>query len=192
MKVFIVNGSMSYSNLFEKLGYPVVSDPNEADFFCFTGGEDVNPELYGEHCGPHTSFNSRRDESDLGYFHMLGDRPAVGICRGGQFLNVMNGGSMIQHIDPQGYKHLLYDILWGNEYEVTSTHHQMMLPGVKGRVLGVNPDEYYFDSDDEECECIEIVLYDKALCFQPHPEYGDAEDTARLFEKLLDYFLNTE
>jgi hypothetical protein len=59
----------------------------------------------------------------------------VGICRGGQFLNVMNGGDMWQDVDGHGLAgtHLAYSMVeeLPMPFEVTSTHHQMIRPNEK-------------------------------------------------------------
>src|SRR5690606_36449796 len=70
------------------------------DLICFTGGADVSAELYGEE-NTYSFCDPERDEEeriiyDMALAHGI---PMVGICRGGQFLNVMNGGKMIQHIE---------------------------------------------------------------------------------------------
>ena len=67
-----------------------------------TGGEDWNPNLYGEAAIPHGSngWNDARDTSDI---HLMQqaialDIPMLTVCRGTQGLNVALGGALIQDV----------------------------------------------------------------------------------------------
>lgn len=74
------------------------------DGFLFTGGQDVAPSLYGEQtlpaCG---ALHPGRDalEQVLYAQAFAADKPIFGICRGLQFLNVMQGGTLYQDLDTQ-------------------------------------------------------------------------------------------
>ncbi len=74
------------------------------DGFLFTGGEDVDPTLYGEEaierCG---AANPRRDRLERVVFDyaMERDAPILGICRGIQLLNVFLGGRLYQDLPSQ-------------------------------------------------------------------------------------------
>ena len=82
--------------------------------------------------------------------------------------------------------------------DVTSTHHQMMMPHSSGRVLGYGTPSrvtYFDDATDtwvtkDMQEGIEIVRYEDALCFQPHPEFFikhlDFVQMRNLFFKLIE------
>jgi hypothetical protein len=122
--------------------------------------------------------------------------PMVGICRGGQFLNVMNGGRMFQDVNNHaiGHMHKATILESGVVVDVTSTHHQMMRPNRdKGIVLmeanpklatkkeymaynegGAQPDGWAVYNAPEEDD-IESVFYPDtlSLCYQPHPEWCD-------------------
>ena len=101
--VYIVSGSSAYINMYVNNGWAVVSDMRDADLVHFTGGEDVTPVLYGQHPHPRTYNSEARDQAEMKvYLQALGlDIPMVGECRGGQFLNVMCGGEMYQHVNAQ-------------------------------------------------------------------------------------------
>jgi GMP synthase-like glutamine amidotransferase len=135
--------------------YKPAASIREADIVLWTGGPDVSPALYGEL--PHKSTRScaRRDRFDVMAWNMSGNaKLRLGICRGAQFLNVMNGGSLWQDVRPRGgsfghqaphsvgrfvlkdMKRKDPEILDTYEYIVTSTHHQMMRPGPEAVVLG--------------------------------------------------------
>lgn len=71
------------------------------DGFLFTGGHDVNPELYDERmqsvCG---ELCMERDQMEVILFKKVIaiDKPAFGICRGLQLFNVILGGTLYQDI----------------------------------------------------------------------------------------------
>ena len=90
---------------------PPLANPDQArsilervDGVLLTGGEDVDPALYGqdqiEKCG-HP--NRARDETEIAMAlaaRELG-KPLLAICRGPQLLNVAFGGTLIQDIPSQ-------------------------------------------------------------------------------------------
>ena len=184
MKVLIVRPNMDYIHMFNKRGHEVVQDLKDADLVQFTGGADVHPSLYGQEEHPRTYADQMRDDDDILAFTRANRWciPVAGICRGGQFLNVMNGGSMHQHVDGHtaGRGHIMHTTD-GREIEVTSTHHQMMIPHAEGDVLATAKESTYREHMEEgkvvretwKHSDTEVVWYTKtqSLCFQPHPEY---------------------
>ena len=201
-KVFIARGSYEYELLFQENGYEVVSDEHEADLICFTGGEDVDPHLYGEPRHRTTYPNMLRDVNEQRLYRMAiaSNKPMVGICRGGQFLNVMCGGGMFQDVSKHAIRgtHTLYDLLDGDILQVTSTHHQMMKPGKDALVVAVAKEggtrtvfsqehNAFSIEQSEEGKHVdyEVICYEEAacLCFQPHPEFMGHE-----FKPMKEYF----
>lgn len=197
-------------------GYSIVENDFETpDLICFTGGADVNPKFYGESSIPETQYNLLRDESDIKVWKKFPKVPKIGICRGGQFLNVMNGGKMWQHVTNHGVAngHKLINLLPGlKDYElfdevmVTSTHHQMMIPneeksetigvamgkGLNGGISDVYKAGPGVKREKPEWDT-EVVWYPESLslCFQPHPEYNnhsELNDCRKYFFTLIDYF----
>lgn len=71
------------------------------DGYLIPGGRDINPKFYGEEVngsiinedGDHYYLFQKRV-----YFKLPKSVPIFGICCGFQFLNVVNGGSLIQHL----------------------------------------------------------------------------------------------
>ncbi len=195
-------------------GLEFVSSPSvaDADVVFFMGGSDVSPILYGEKPLSCTTISDRRDLNDLLLWRFSGkSQLRVGICRGAQFLNVMSGGKLWQHINSgnslghsSSHRIMRYvfdddfkNTISHEEYEVTSTHHQMMIPGEDGVVLGTAIADGYFSSSlvsekysekqrlvipsgswDPEHEDPEVVWYPKtkSLCIQGHPEFHNAVD----------------
>ena len=201
MKIYIEHASMAYVQMFTRLGYEVVHDHTLADIFCFTGGEDVSAIMYGDQQHPFTGNNPWRDqhEAKLFQYGVEHDKRFVGICRGGQFLNVMCGGRMYQHVTGHGGGHCVTDLATGETVYVSSTHHQMMMPSAEAVVLATSRNggtREWYDGDifkkDVSDEDIEVVYYPhrRALCFQPHPEF-DGVDFARMTqwfgELMLEY-----
>lgn len=203
LKVYIVGGGgQGYSRMFIAAGWALARNIKEADLVQFTGGEDVSPCLYGEERHPYTGDSIERDLYEAGYFAFARrmNIPMAGICRGGQFLNVMSGGKMYQHVSEHatGARHALTDALSGAEISVSSTHHQMMRPGehsllvattklggLKSYMLG---DAAVMQGDREEPDT-EVVYYPhtKALCFQPHPEFfGPGDECFEYYFDLIE------
>lgn len=192
--VYIVGGDHSTEQMFHKKNWAIYGQDThlKPDLVVFTGGEDVTPSLYHEanvasHC------NWMRDAEEIEEFENFSDTPKVGICRGGQFLNVMSGGKMYQDTDNHCQSHMVFDLDTGHEYLVTSTHHQMMRPSEDATIVGVaNESSYVLAAGGEKIveDDIEVVYYDKtkSLCFQPHPEYHGAEETEKYFFELLNRY----
>lgn len=203
-KVLIVNGSFDYRNLFEQLGFETTTNIDEADLMCFTGGEDVSPSLYGDKAHEATFNSTYRDRVEQQMFDLALTAmvPMVGICRGGQFLNVMNGGRMYQDVTKHAIygTHPIVDLESGETIEVTSTHHQMFMPHESAKVVAVanlgGEREWYdgqvFRRDTSNTD-YEVLFYEKtnSLCFQPHPEFQGEQyqPMKNYFARLLNKYL---
>ena len=191
-KIFVVGPAKHYSDWI--YNHELTDVLEEADIVLFTGGEDVDPSLY--ECEPHPSTysNIERDRKEKEIFDSVRpDQLCLGICRGSQFLCVMNGGLLIQDVS----NHALYTthtIINAksdyDRYEITSTHHQMQYPfnlnrGVDYDILfyAARRSKYYAGNriSNPPCEP-EIVLYHvegkpKCLAIQGHPEMMTNPDT---------------
>lgn len=103
----------AYINTVEKAGgepvlLPLVKNQEEAkeqlakvDVLVMTGGEDVNPKLYGQEPDPNLEdVNDERDTSDMALLKeaIEEDMPVLCTCRGAQVLNVLQGGTLVQDI----------------------------------------------------------------------------------------------
>ena len=117
--------------------------------FCFSGGEDIEPARYGEEKLPQCGAQAlRRDAFDFRLFKkaLASGKPILGICRGGQLINVALGGTLWQdlpsqqpselsHVQKEGaFEHShnvsilpdtpLADILGKERLTINSFHHQ--------------------------------------------------------------------
>jgi len=145
---------------------------DHSNVLLFEGGTDVNPILYGEFRGTHTQrADIIRDEVEVRMFETAEQKgmAMIGVCRGAQFLSVMNGGKLHQHIEGHCKTHHV-TILQEHaekfnigELQVTSTHHQAMIPTDKAEIIALS----------QEDGIHEILWYPetKCLCIQGHPEY---------------------
>jgi gamma-glutamyl-gamma-aminobutyrate hydrolase PuuD len=90
-------------------GVPLLVPPGAAvdetlgavDALVFSGGSDLDPELYGDVAHAETAGVVReRDEFELGLMQAALERdvPLLAICRGSQVLNVARGGGIEQHL----------------------------------------------------------------------------------------------
>ncbi len=90
---------------------PLTADPaalerlaDLCDGFLLTGGQDVQPAVYGEEQLPLTGEVCRaRDAMEAGLLALAlrADKPVLGICRGIQFLNAALGGTLYQDLPAQ-------------------------------------------------------------------------------------------
>lgn len=190
-------------------GFDRTHDPLEADMIVFTGGEDVSPFLYGERVLKETYSNFARDRDEIALLRSVPwDIPKVGVCRGGQFLNVMSGGRMFQHVTDHAINgmHIMRETYTDREIPVTSTHHQMMRPSDEAAILavaklarqkksdGINI-TYKDDVRQREWDDVEACYYGStnSLCYQPHPEYlvkGNRLNQLFFLELVDTYLLN--
>ena len=191
-KVHIVGfyGNAPYAYLFEAYGWGSATLEG-SDLLLFTGGSDVNPASYHQPIHDQTQLGFSLDKRDETEFYVasyhLGSKPMVGICRGAQLLNVVNGGKLYQDVGGHMSSHEVTTID-GQQMTVPSDHHQMMIPtGIFGcdvlmwkeRDVNWAPkretwhDGGWSDPYSDSMHDIEAVCYKgtKTLCFQSHPEY---------------------
>jgi gamma-glutamyl-gamma-aminobutyrate hydrolase PuuD len=206
-KCWVIGGGFDYIRLLFNLGIDGATSLEDADFVLFTGGEDVYPGFYGEAALAKTNYNRTRDEFEKTVYEAALERglPMVGICRGGQFLNVMNKGKMWQHVNNHCGSHLMFievPPFNGDKRRncmVTSTHHQMMIPTDDAIILGtaaicmekLSPGVERLGRNDDDPD-IEVVFYQdtNCLCFQPHPELKYATpECVDFFEECLDNWI---
>lgn len=179
------------------------------DGIIISGGHDVNPLLYGEE--PSQKLGGilpKRDDFDINLIRlaMEAKKPILGICRGHQLLNVVNGGSLYQDLSfiegcyikhnqaslsnipthtikiKKGTK--LREIL-GEETMCNSFHHLAIKEVAKGFIASAV-------SKDGIVEAIEHEGEEFVMGVQWHPEMMSAENKNMLsiFTKLVEACLN--
>jgi gamma-glutamyl-gamma-aminobutyrate hydrolase PuuD len=167
------------------------------DGLLFSGGSDLDPDLYGAE--PHPETSGVRRERDAGEITLLTaalerDMPVLAVCRGSQILNVARGGDLVQHLPEivghDEHKHTPgvfadHDVevdpdsrlgsVIGDRAPVKSHHHQGF--GTVGSGLRT-----VARAEDGTVEALEDPELRFAVGVLWHPEAGE---DARLFEELV-------
>ena len=169
---------------------------NGFEALVLTGGPDVDPALYGETREAETDQPDReRDAVEVSLLEeaLARDFPVLAICRGLQILNVCQGGTLIQHLDPpQRHQRtdtrrdqavhevliepgtLLAEIAGANSWQVNSRHHQAV------RTVADSLRVSAFDSQDRTVEALEHPEKRFVLAVQWHPEDQALVDPGQL------------
>jgi anthranilate synthase component 2/putative glutamine amidotransferase len=165
------------------------------DGLVFTGGSDLDPELYGQRPQPETTgIHDQRDRAEMALIReaLVRDMPVLGICRGMQLLNVALGGDLIQHLGSETHKgppgrYTFHDVtvepgtrlgeVLGAGTRTHSCHHQA--PQRLGAGLRVSA-----RAEDGTVEAVEQPSARFALGVLWHPE-EDEVGGAPLFRELV-------
>jgi putative glutamine amidotransferase len=191
-------------------GVPVLIAPGEPhlegildmiDALILSGGGDIDPGRYnGKRHETNYAIDQERDtlELELGRRVIDSGMPTLGICRGAQILNVVQGGKLIEHIpDEFGDKCLhrapprepvthgvklkpgsrLQKILGRGDFDAMSWHHQAL----RGAADGF---EAVAHAPDGTIEAIEMPGHPWLIAVQWHPELSAASDPTQ--QKLFD------
>ncbi|HWQ37611.1 MAG TPA: gamma-glutamyl-gamma-aminobutyrate hydrolase family protein [Burkholderiales bacterium] len=177
----------------------------EVDAFILTGGGDVDPDRYGgRRHETNYGVDSERDALELAVARSIIDTglPTLGICRGAQILNIVQGGTLIEHIPEEVGERVLHRapprepvphpiaikpgsrlmrIFQRTQCEVTSWHHQAPRKVADGfEVVATAPDGIV--------EAIEMPDHPWLVAVQWHPELSAAADPLqqRLFDALVE------
>ena len=149
----------------------------QAKLVIFTGGEDINPAIYGQ-LNKHSAFNPERDTAEIQVLRycLKNNVKMLGICRGHQLINAYLGGLLVQDIQHElnvvhegehGLEMLDEGGIVPNLFTgtVNSLHHQ----GVVKPGEGLSPTTYWqgvFESTENE----------HIMSVQFHPEWMDSPD----------------
>jgi putative glutamine amidotransferase len=169
-------------------------DIYRCDGFILTGGIDIHPSFYEgilEYDNKPNVFLQSRDkfEEKIYQYSQENNKPLLGICRGLQLVNVLQGGKLIQDLNAGANKihrreadtdkqhkiriqkdTLLYNVTNCDVGNVNSAHHQVIDPMGMGKNLAVNA---FADTDEKIIEGIEFENKENKafmLCVQWHPE----------------------
>ena len=175
------------------------------DGLLLTGGDDMDPALFGQENRGSQGIDRARDDAELALLKaFLGaSKPVLAICRGHQVVNVWLGGDLIQDLGPnlvpfhrqdepgdrihpvRAAEGSLLHRLYGPIFPVNSSHHQAL--GRLGRGLTV--------SARSEGGVIEAVEHDTLplISVQFHPERmtgalarPDTVDGGEIFRAFLE------
>ena len=186
-------------------------DIYQCDGFVLTGGVDTHPSFYNgetDYNNSPSTFQVERDyfEEKIYRYSLLNTLPVLGICRGMQLINVLEGGKLIQDLDNGNERHrkeesdkvhsivteknsLLHKVSGSLTGRVNSAHHQAIDPNGIGDNLMVNA---YDDDDEKIIEGLEFKnKTGKAfmLCVQWHPERIKNKEENPFSENLKKEFL---
>lgn len=179
--------------------------------FILTGGVDVHPDFYkgkSIYNNRPGTFQPERDAFEEKIYRYSQEKklPVLGICRGMQLINVLEGGKLIQDLDNGNERHkkeesdkehniiseagtLLSTIANSENGRVNSAHHQAIDPNAIGKNLTVNA---YDDDNERIIEGLEFKnKSDKAfmLCVQWHPERMKNKEENPFSENIKQQFL---
>ncbi len=218
-KVFVLRGAFygQVVSMMARVGCEKAESVEDADLVVFVGGTDINPELYGQKPlqGITTYWDVDRDAFEKQVYEecIRLNKPMFGICRGAQFLHVMNGGTLWQDVENHGKPHRIFDIEDGCTVEANSMHHQAIiddsLPDEEMEVIAICDEQVsqhfrtegiFVDLSKKagvknayETE-VEAAYYPNTSCFvvQGHPEVGSAEYASWTLNKLYDMVVDHE
>jgi len=195
-----------------------VEDIYKCEGFVLTGGVDVHPSFYNggkNYNNNPASFEPERDvfEEKIYRYSQFNNLPVLGICRGMQLINVLQGGKLIQDLDNGNERHkkeeadkehmvivdnnsLLHQITGSSSGQVNSAHHQAIDPGAIGDNLVVNAYDDELAGPQTGEKIIEgLEFKDKTnkafmLCVQWHPERMKDKEENPFSENLKKQFLS--
>ncbi len=180
----------------------------QMDGLLLTGGADVAPERYGHPVRGSEDLEPQRDalEDEAFAAARAGGVPILGVCRGLQLLNVLMGGTLVQHLEGHGSptygtgpaNHHPITLVPGSrlaailqpargdaELIVNTYHHQGvrpadLAPGLRASAFGESPVGLLVEGLETEGEPFFMAV-------QCHPER--TESTPAEFDRLWDAFV---
>ena len=203
-----------YSNMVTKFGgiplfLPCCADINElldvVDGLIIPGcDEDINPKFYGQEItSDKIKINDERANFELNLTKEAIKRnmPVFGICNGLQVINVVLGGTLIQHIPDTHSSHinheqpapkhvpthpiiiekdtLLASLSDSSIVDINTTHHQAIDKVADGLKISAK-------APDGIIEAVESPDHRFLVGVQWHSEYQNTELDARLFKRLIE------
>ena len=174
----------------------------DIDGLLITGGEDIDPDYYGQPKDGQAELklNEARDRFEFPLLReaLKRDLPILGICRGLQSLNVVTGGTLIQDIE--GHRVVAdaesagpeYHRIWispgsklasvlgsGGQVRVISIHHQGIREAQKSKLLIASA----YSLKDSIIEAVESPYHRWVVGVQWHPE--NQSEVPKQFQRLF-------
>lgn len=174
--------------------------PEMVNMVLFTGGADINSNIYNDKPSSRTFTHPPRDVHEYALYARAKQMklPMVGVCRGAQFLCAMAGGKLYQHVENHDSSHECIT-KEGDSFVISSSHHQMMRPPKSSVLLAwAHPrrSNIYIGADDR---AMPLPSFEPEACFFPninavgmqyHPEAMRSESegfkyAARIVQQYL-------
>ena len=162
--------------------------------YMITGGHDVDSRLYTENVNPLSGpFCKERDALETMLYHhcIRTDKPVLGICRGIQMINVLEGGTLYQDIPTEHQKAVKHSMqapydrtvhevliepdtplysLYGSNLMVNSCHHQAVCEiGPKLCVMAKSPDGIIEALYRPDKRFVQAVQWHPEMIFEKDP-----------------------
>lgn len=175
----------------------------------FSGGNDLDPSLYGEQPTEETTdFSTKRDQQEMQLLEwaLEDNKPVLAICRGMQLLNVAHGGSLYQDIPTELPAAGNHNIASEKKRESRIVHMLHIKPGSKlAGIVGVSElgaNAYHHQAvkklgadlvatawaEDDMIEAIEMPGRRFVIGIQSHPESLEAAIEPR-WQQLFKSFI---
>jgi putative glutamine amidotransferase len=172
------------------------------DGLVLSGGADVDPALYGEDASADLGeIEPERDEWESALWRAARARhlPVLAICRGFQLVNVLHGGTLVQHVGLRdGEGHPQWDVdgrrpthglavvagtrtasVVGELTRVNSLHHQTVDAVGEGLVVSAIADDGVVEGLETTDGEVLAVQWHPELLTKPDPVFGWLVDEAR-------------
>ncbi len=182
----------------------VESYAEKLDALIVTGGAfDIDPKRFGDNRQHETIILKEERtafESAITEAMLQRNKPVLGICGGLQLLNVILGGTLIQHIEDEIEGHILHEqpnprnepghrvriatgsllhrLIGQDEIDVNSAHHQAVKKAGKNVTINAL-------AEDGIVEGIESPAYRFCLGVQWHPEFLISDADRKIFAGLV-------
>jgi len=208
---YIDNLENNYVNYLESFGIKLIIIPNTSKNIKFyfdnfpisgiilSGGNNVNPKLYGSESEAGSSVSDSRDETENNMLKIAIDNkiPVLGICKGMQLINVFFEGRLdnIENGIGKDIKHVRtnhkiditddkFSRILGKESEVNSTHNK----GIDSNLLSPKLKAFASSSDG----IIEGIYHPSLpiVGIQWHPERKSPDE--EINKKIISSFLKKE
>lgn len=173
------------------------------DGLILCGGNDINPDYYGEKIDGTVNIDSERDAAEFALLKAFVEagKPVLGICRGCQLLNIYFGGTLYQNIN-NAVEHssfsdfdLIHNVkaergsiaeqLYGAEFTVNSFHHQAVNKLGKGlKITMMSADNTVIEGfEHETLPIFAVQWHPERMCFSKRRE--DTVDGKEIFKYFI-------
>lgn len=180
---------------------PAVSTDYDGLIVC--GGVDVHPARYGETVDGAVNMDEARDAAEIALVEafLKAGKPIFGICRGHQLLNVIFGGTLVQHL-PNALEHstalagrdIVHQViaqkgsiaekLYGESFTVNSWHHQAVKDLADGFCVTLRADDGVIEGyEHESLPIFGVQWHPERMCCTRKRD--DTVDGSAIFEYFI-------